>query len=279
MFSTNSLNHIKVFVTSLCIFLLIILVVIVTAITYMSRLCQRIRRNSSKSNVNETSPAPKEMTNTGVNDTNYALENLGIQTVYTETNDAICNEYYSNLLATQYSPKTNEDMQLLSLDLYKINKGPPDLIPTFYYNEEGANSDILHLNSWKWLKTKDVKGKLPEDDHITAKRRCEEKQKITDAAMKCSWMHKPWRSKYFAHFKVFRRRFVAGPATAASMKGLLASGSSCRHDVCMRHMMFLASKVVNVFFPQFSTWAPPKVVFSDTAVLSKDIFSSTPKLW
>lgn len=148
MFSTYSLNHIKVFVTSLCIFLLIILVVIVTAITYMSRLCQRIRRNSSKGNVNETSTGQEEMTTTaGLNDTNYALENLGIQTVYTETNDAICNEYYSNLLATQYSPKTNEDMQLLSLDLYKINKGPPDLIPTFYYNEEGGNSDILHLNS------------------------------------------------------------------------------------------------------------------------------------
>lgn len=148
MFSSYSLGHIKVFVTSLCIFLLIILVVIVTAITYMSRLCQRIRRNSSKANVNETTnTAPEEMTTTEVNDTNYALENLGIQTVYTETNDAICNEYYSNLLATQYSPKTNEDMQLLSLDLYKINKGPPDLIPTFYYNEEGANNDILHLNS------------------------------------------------------------------------------------------------------------------------------------
>ncbi|KAH9404633.1 hypothetical protein TYRP_000459, partial [Tyrophagus putrescentiae] len=149
VFSTYSLSHIKWFVTSLCVFLLILLVVIVTAITYMSRLCQRIRRNSPKGNASEAVAAPEEMMAAGVSETsaNYALESLGIQTVYTETNDAICNEYYSNLLATQYSPKTTEDMQLLSLDLYKINKGPPDLIPTFYFNEDGANNDILHLNS------------------------------------------------------------------------------------------------------------------------------------
>lgn len=150
VFSTYSLSHIKWFVTSLCVFLLILLVVIVTAITYMSRLCQRIRRNSPKGSASEAAAAAtEEMMTAGVSDSsaNYALESLGIQTVYTETNDAICNEYYSNLLATQYSPKTTEEMQLLSLDLYKINKGPPDLIPTFYFNENEANNDILHLNS------------------------------------------------------------------------------------------------------------------------------------
>ena len=135
MFSSYSLNHIKILIASLCVFLLIILVIIVTAITYMSRFCQRIKRNSVKSN----DESHEETATTETNETsNYALDNLGIQTVYTETNDAICNEYYSNLIA-QYSPKTHEDIQLLSLDLYQnleMSKGPPDLIPTFYFNND-----------------------------------------------------------------------------------------------------------------------------------------------
>lgn len=142
VFSSNSLDHIKILIFSLCAFLFIILVVIVTAITYMSRLCQRIKHGSRKSSAQVEGD---DELSAQVEGTSYALENLGIQTVYTETNDAICNEYYSNLLA-QYSPKANEDIQLLSLDLYKINKGPPDLIPTFYY-DEGNSSDMLHINT------------------------------------------------------------------------------------------------------------------------------------
>ena len=90
----------------------------------------------------------------------FALHSLGLQTLYTETNDAICSEYYRNLL-THYNTKnsiTPDEMQMLSLDLYKINSvppcpsdslgnsgpgtvsGPPDLIPTFYYNNDPSTA-------------------------------------------------------------------------------------------------------------------------------------------
>ena len=171
MFSAYSLNHIKFIMFTLGTVLIVILAIICTAITYMSRLCQQritIKRdendkssfemNESRNNdvddeidqmhcVHHNQPIDVigtiETSNSSVPDT-YALENLGIQTVYTETNDAICTEYYGNLLA-QYSSNTTkaancsgDDIQLLSLDMYKIEKGPPDLIPTFYFDNEHA---------------------------------------------------------------------------------------------------------------------------------------------
>ncbi|KAF7495666.1 Nephrin [Sarcoptes scabiei] len=86
------------------------------------------------------------------NDSNeYAIDNLAIPTVYTETN-VICNEFYGNMLATYNNQKESKSkMQLLSLDLYNMNpmnpatimeKGPPDLIPTFYYNNQ--NDGTIH---------------------------------------------------------------------------------------------------------------------------------------
>lgn len=180
MFSAYSLNHIKFIMFTLGTVLIIILAIICTAITYMSRLCQQritIKRdendkssfemNESRNNdvddeidqmhcVHHNQPIDVigtiEASNSSVPDT-YALENLGIQTVYTETNDAICTEYYGNLLA-QYSSNTTkaancsgDDIQLLSLDMYKIEKGPPDLIPTFYFdNEQAATTTTTTTN-------------------------------------------------------------------------------------------------------------------------------------
>jgi len=144
LFSAYSLNHLKVIMLSLVAFLLVILVVIVSAITYMSRFCQRIKnKNMPKNSEDGQEVMSEEEPSGGV----QYLENLGIHTVYTETNDAICSEYYSNLLA-QYSPKNNnKDMQLLSLDLYKINNGPPDLIPTFYFNGQDTGDNLVRPNS------------------------------------------------------------------------------------------------------------------------------------
>lgn len=142
LFSNYTLSHIKIIMLSLCGFLILSLVLIVTAITYMSRLCQLIRRKRLKPNEDTSEEVNTESNNT--ND-NYTLDNLGIQTVYTETNDAICSEYYNNLL-TQYSPKEHGNLEMLSLDLYNINKGPPDLIPTFYYNSM-ENSGMLTINT------------------------------------------------------------------------------------------------------------------------------------
>lgn len=138
LFSSYSLNHIKIIMLGLCGFLLIVLLVIVISITYMSRFCQRIRRQRREQQQkvksdDEQIPATAEVPI----DTDYIQTNLGIQTVYTETtNDAICTEYYSNLLAAQYSPKMENNLEMLSLDLYSVSKGPPDLIPTFYYNND-----------------------------------------------------------------------------------------------------------------------------------------------
>ncbi|OTF74938.1 hypothetical protein BLA29_010770 [Euroglyphus maynei] len=95
--------------------------------------------------------------NDGYNGGGGTLDNLAIPTVYTETN-VICNEYYSNMLAGYSAKDTKSNMELLSLDLYSMNpaigaahnghlhKGPPDLIPTFYYNPStSTNSDCTTI--------------------------------------------------------------------------------------------------------------------------------------
>lgn len=175
LFTNYTLNHIKIIMVSVCGFLTIILIVIVIAITYMSRFCQRLRKRRKSLKMTNDELALNDMNNinlnsdndsgnvVGVNDVGidngsgaggYTLDNLAIPTVYTETN-VICNEYYSQILSGYNSKETKSNMELLSLDLYSINptatttnEGPPDLIPTFYYNTSANDRDLMgNINS------------------------------------------------------------------------------------------------------------------------------------
>lgn len=188
-FTSGPLGQLKLVALSLATFLLVVLLVIVSAITYMSRLCELIGRTRGRSGTDDSSELPdakKKLTMTvdneigasddimstlgvdGDNDNhlvggqttlvapNYALHELGIHTVYTETSDAVCAEYYNSLMAQYengFKDATGADggcpTELLSLDLYSMNactKDPPDLIPTFYYaHGSGTTTGVDHI--------------------------------------------------------------------------------------------------------------------------------------